>query len=94
MKKSAILLLLILIILIGSFLRLYRLTEIPAGLMQDEAGGGYDAYALIQTGKDHHGVKLPVTFQAFNDWVSHSYTYQLIPFVTTFGLSVFSGASQ
>ena len=90
MKKSAILLLLILIILIGSFLRLYRLTEIPAGLMQDEAGGGYDAYALIQTGKDHHGVKLPVTFQAFNDWVSHSYTYQLIPFVTTFGLSVFS----
>lgn len=58
--------------------------------MQDEASAGYDAYSILLTGKDHHGHFLPVTFQAFNDWIAHSFVYQTIPFIKIFGLSVFS----
>ena len=58
--------------------------------MQDEALAGYDAYSILLTGKDHHGHFLPITFQAFNDWIAHSFVYQIIPFIKILGLSVFS----
>ncbi len=71
--------------LLGSALRLYRMTQIPAGLMQDEAVA-YDAYSIIKTGHDHHGVFFPITFQSFNDYVGHITPYTLIPFIAVWGL--------
>ncbi|MDC7293748.1 MULTISPECIES: ArnT family glycosyltransferase [unclassified Butyrivibrio] len=48
------------IILIAAFLRLYKLTAIPAGLQQDEASIGYEAYALARYGIDRNGYSYPV----------------------------------
>ncbi len=79
----------LLVIFWGIFIRLFQLNSFPLGLMQDEALAGYDAYSILLTGKDHHGHFLPITFQAFNDWIAHSFVYQLIPFVKILGLSLY-----
>ncbi len=88
-KKLTVIILSILVFL-GSVLRLVKLTQVPAGLLQDEAAAGYDAYALLISGKDHHGAAFPITFQTFNDWTGHFFNYQLIPFIAVFGLNPFS----
>ncbi|SEK84919.1 hypothetical protein SAMN04487770_103150 [Butyrivibrio sp. ob235] len=48
------------IILIGAALRLYRLAGIPAGLHQDEASIGYEAYILSAFGLDRDGNPFPI----------------------------------
>lgn len=81
---------LLMILLLGSFLRIYKISEVPAGFSQDEAATGYDAYSLIRTGRDHHGALWPITFQTFNEWDIHSFVYQLIPLVYLSGLNKYS----
>jgi 4-amino-4-deoxy-L-arabinose transferase-like glycosyltransferase len=88
MKKIIVYIVLTIILLFGSFFRLYRLTEVPYGFMQDEAVAGYDAFSILQTGKDHHGVFMPLTFQSFNDWTSPLLTYMLVPAIKLLGLNV------
>ncbi|MCL4338335.1 phospholipid carrier-dependent glycosyltransferase [Patescibacteria group bacterium] len=85
-RKFFILSILLFIALIGSIPRLYHLTEVPAGLMQDEAIA-YDAYSVMKTGRDHHGVYFPITFQSFNDYIGHITSYTLIPFIAVWGLT-------
>ncbi len=80
---------LILIILLAFILRFYKLDVYPA-LNADEASNGYDAYSLIQTGKDQHGRSWPLTFQSFNDYKPGLYVYLTIPFVKMFGLNEWS----
>lgn len=88
--KIIILFIWFVILSLGVLLRFYKLTEIPSGLIQDEAVCAYDAYSLLKTGKDHHGAKWPITFQTFNDWTGHSFIYQLIPLIKIVGFSEFS----
>ncbi|MCR5403534.1 MAG: glycosyltransferase family 39 protein [Butyrivibrio sp.] len=49
-----------LIMVLASFLRLYKLGEVPLGLQQDEASIGYDAYTLATYGIDRNGYHWPV----------------------------------
>ena len=44
----------IIILLLAFILRFYRLDTYPL-LNPDEAAIGYNAYSLLQTGKDEHG---------------------------------------
>lgn len=81
--------LLIIIILLSSLLRLYKLGEYPA-LNADEAAIGYNAYSLIETGKDEHGNPWPIHFQSFNDYKPGGYVYVVLPFVYLFGLNEWS----
>ncbi len=85
MKKGKIILLAIL--LLASFLRFWRLGEMPA-LNADEAAIGYNAYSLIQTGADEHGNPWPIHFQSFNDYKPGFYFYLVLPFVKILGLNV------
>src|SRR3972149_4918131 len=85
MKKVA----LILILLIAAFLRLWRLDSYPA-LNADEAAIGYNAYSLIETGKDEHGNPWPIHFQSFNDYKPGLYFYLVLPFVKALGLTEFA----
>ena len=78
--------LLIAIILLAALLRFYKLSALPA-LNADEAAIGYNAYSLIQTGKDEHGNSWPIHFQSFNDFKPGLYFYLVIPFVAILGLS-------
>lgn len=82
--------LLILIIIFGSFLRLYGLSQNPPSLTSDEAALGYNAYSILKTAKDEHGEFLPIVFQSFGDWKPGLYVYLTVPFVALFGLNEFS----
>ncbi len=48
------------LIIIGTALRIYKLTQIPLGLHQDEASIGYEAYSLSAFGIDRDGNRYPV----------------------------------
>ncbi|MFH0749591.1 MAG: glycosyltransferase family 39 protein [Candidatus Gottesmanbacteria bacterium] len=73
--KLKSLLLFIFLICIAAFLRLYKLSSIPPGLSQDETSIGYNAYAILQTGKDEHGVSYPQNFKAFGEYKLPGYIY-------------------
>lgn len=48
------------IIIIGTIIRFYKLAVIPAGLHQDEASIGYEAFILANYGIDRNGLTFPV----------------------------------
>ncbi len=84
-KKFSVLL--VLIFLIGLFLRVYKLAEIPVGLHGDEASIGYNAYSLLNTAKDQDGNFLPFSFDQFGNFRAAGYQYIDIPFIALFGLN-------
>lgn len=78
---------LLVILLLASFLRLYGLGSNPPSLYWEEAALGYDAYSIWKTGKDYHGNPWPlVAFESFGDYKPSGYFYVLSPFVGLFGL--------
>ena len=77
---------LFLVILLAGLLRFWRLGDYPA-LNADEAAIGYNAYSLIQTGRDEHGNSWPIQFQSFNDFKPGLYFYLVLPFVKFMGLN-------
>ncbi len=77
------------ILILSAFLRLYKLGSYPA-LNADEAAIGYNAYSLIETGKDEHGNPWPIHFQSFNDYKPGLYVYLVMPFVKVLGLNEWS----
>ena len=80
---------LIIIILLAAFLRLWRLDSYPA-LNADEAAIGYNAYSLIETGRDERGNPWPIHFQSFNDYKPGLYFYLVLPFIKILGLNEWS----
>lgn len=79
-------LLLLLILLLAFALRFYRLPDYPA-FNADEAAIGYNAYSLLETGKDEHGNSWPIHFQSFNDYKPGLYVYIVLPFIKLLGLN-------
>lgn len=77
----------ILILLVGGFLRAWNLSHLPSGMNADEAALGYNAYSLLLTGKDEHGHAWPVNLESFGDHKPALYAYMLIPFVKFLGLN-------
>lgn len=90
MKQPLIVISLFLIILLGFFLRFYKLGQAPAGLYLDEAGQGYSAYSVLKTGKDEFGMPFPAAFRSFNDFKTPVYIYLIVPLIPVFGLNTFS----
>lgn len=77
----------ILIILLASFLRLWDLGGMPPHLRNDEASLGYNSYSILKTLKDEHGDFLPIFFQSFGDWKPGGYIYLSTPFIAVLGLN-------
>lgn len=75
------------ILILASILRLWDLTNYPAGLNADEAALGYNAYSLLQTGADEYGAKWPLVFKSFGDYKPGLFVYFIMPFVATLGLT-------
>src|SRR3989344_2949761 len=90
MMNKKIFLILLVILIFAAFLRIYRITEIPPGVNQDEASIGYTAYSLLKTGSDEYGRLFPISFESFGDWKLPFYIYLTVPFVALFGLSEFA----
>lgn len=82
--------LLILIVLLGFFVRLLFLQKIPPALYTDEADFGYNAFSILKTGTDEHGARYPVSLRSFGDWKPALPTYLIIPSIIFFGLNEFS----
>lgn len=87
MKKYCALLF---IVLLAGFLRFYRLGTNPPSLDWDEASLGYNAWSLLQTGRDEFGNSWPLTIRSFGDYKPPLYTYLLIPTFYILGRSEFS----
>lgn len=79
--------LLVLILLIAAFFRLYQLGSVPASIDWDEAALGYNAYSILNTGKDEYGKLMPFVLQSFNDYKPALYSYISIPSIAFFGLT-------
>lgn len=80
-------LILIVIVLIASFLRLYKLTVNPPSLFGDELDLGYQAYSILKTGKDYQGNLLPLNFHSLAEWRTPMYLYSSVPTVAIFGIT-------
>ncbi len=87
MRKTTIYLIIILIL--ASFLRFYRIGSYPP-LNADEAAIGYNVYSLLKTGRDEHGVSWPVDFKSFGDFKPGGYFYLVLPSVAILGLNTFA----
>lgn len=81
---------LILILLVATLLRLWKLDSVPPSLTSDEAALGYNAYSILKTGKDEYGKILPLIFKSFGDFKPGLYIYWTVPFVAIFGLTEFA----
>lgn len=77
----------LLIIILAAVLRLWNLNNFPVGLNADEAAIGYNAFSLLQTGRDEYGTPWPLTFKSFGDFKPGLYFYTVIPFVVMFDLN-------
>lgn len=86
MKKNWIIL--ILIVLFAAVIRFWQFGSVPASPDWDEASIGYNAYSILQTGKDEYGTPFSFVFRSFDDYKPGLYIYLTIPFVALLGLSV------
>lgn len=78
-------LVLITILLLGCFLRFYKLDQFPVQLNHDEVTQLYDAISIAHTGKDVYGNFMPVIFKSVGDYKSPFYTYTTSIFYRIFG---------
>lgn len=72
----------------AAVLRLYAIGHVPPAASLDEASIGYNAYAILQTGKDEYGAAFPLLLRAYDDFRPALYVYLVMPFVWVFGLGV------
>lgn len=76
---------LILIIAVAVFIRLYQFGSVPGGLNQDEAFAAYDAWSIMTSGVDSAGYRYPVYLTAWGSGMNALETYLMIPFFALFG---------
>jgi 4-amino-4-deoxy-L-arabinose transferase-like glycosyltransferase len=87
MNKKIVIVLLLLILALGMFLRLYQLGSVPISPDWDEVALGYDAHAIAITGRDEFGNFLPAILRSYDDYKPALYTYLAIPSIEIFGLN-------
>ncbi|MDD5415724.1 MAG: glycosyltransferase family 39 protein [Candidatus Daviesbacteria bacterium] len=80
----------IVIIVFSAILRFYQIGSIPPGLTIDESSQGYNAFSLLNTGKDRYGQPFPILFRLFDSIQVPLYTYLTIAPIYFFGNSIFS----
>ncbi len=78
---------LVAILLLAAFFRLYRSSTVPPTPSLDEVSIGYNAYSILQTGKDEYDTPFPLLLRAYDDWRPALYVYLVIPFIKFIGLS-------
>lgn len=76
---------LVTIVLISLFLRTYNLDTVPAGLSNDEISSAYNAYSILETGKDEYGVQIPLSFRSHNDFKPPTMIYMIAALIPIFG---------
>ena len=79
------------ILLFAALIRVWGLDQVPAGLFCDEAGNGYNAFSLLESGRDEEGSRFPLYIWSFGvSYKNPVFIYSAIPVVAALGLSEFS----
>ena len=89
-KKFLPIMLFVCITALTAFLRLWHLGGVPISPNWDEVAYGYNAYSILQTGKDEYGVSYPLILRSFNDYKPGLYVYAVIPSIMLFHLTPFA----
>jgi 4-amino-4-deoxy-L-arabinose transferase-like glycosyltransferase len=82
-------LLLLLVMGLSAFLRLYQFPSLPTGLHANEVSAAYETYALLIHGTDLWGNPFPVYFPGGGSGQSVLLSYLNMPFIAAFGLMAF-----
>lgn len=90
MIKSKIIFIILILTIVGGFLRFFNNTKNPNSLNIDEVAYGYSAYSILKTGHDENGVFMPLFFQSTGDFKNPVLIYSLVPSIAVFGLNEFS----
>lgn len=77
----------LIIVLLGSFLRTWKLDQYPVSVFGDELDLGYQAYSILETGKDYTGNSYPVLFHSFSEYRLPFNIYFTVPFEAILGLN-------
>src|SRR3989338_1084945 len=88
MNKKLSLFFLFSIVMTASVLRLWQLGKIPISPDWDEVALGYNAYSIMQTGRDEYGKFLPIILRSFDDYKPALYAYLTMPSIGILGLNV------
>ena len=75
----------VLVLFLAALLRFYNFTSNPPALYWDDVSIGYNAYSIVQTGKDEWGVSYPAVFKSFGDYKLPLYVYLASITVKIFG---------
>jgi 4-amino-4-deoxy-L-arabinose transferase-like glycosyltransferase len=78
------------IIFLAAVLRFYKLDSVPAGMQWDEMGYAYNAYSIMETGRDEWGNRLPLFLKSFGDYKPALLSYLMIPSFKIFGINDFA----
>src|SRR3989304_1104095 len=78
---------LVAILALALFLRLWKIDTVPVSLVGDELDVGYQAYSILKTGKDYSGNSWPIHFQSLAEWRTPLYLYSSVPTVALFGIT-------
>lgn len=81
---------LFLIIFLGAFLRLYKVSAVPPGLYIDEISDAYNGYEILTKGVDQYGVKYPLWFRAFGEYKMPMFVYTAAGSIALFGRTDFA----
>lgn len=73
-------------VVIAAVVRIYGIGSNPPGLLCDEASNGYDAYCLLETGRNRLGTQWPLYFPTLETINEGLYRYLLVGSVAVFGL--------
>ncbi len=80
----------VLILFLSIILRFANFPNVPPSPDWDEAAIGWNAYSLIETGRDEFNQKFPLTFRSFDDYKPPLYFYLTVPAVKVFGINIFA----
>lgn len=75
------------IFLITSITRLFKLADYPVSLNVDEVSIGYDAFSILNTGRDHYGKAFPLIFESIGDYKNGVYIYMVTASEAIFGVN-------
>lgn len=77
--------------MLAALLRCVALDDLPPGLHQDEAANAWNAYCLLKTGRDQHGVPWPIFYiRALGENRSALFCYLLLPIQFLGGLNTWT----
>ena len=90
MNKYFLTAIILFITFLGAGLRIYNLEGSPPSLNWDEAAWGYNAYSILETGRDEYGKFMPIFTRSFDEYKSTLPLYFMVPSILVFGLTEFA----